>query len=171
MEDDLNQRPPTTELSNILSFVDRTTGLKASILEDGNVEIQQSLDGKAFQFEPRDISEVLNRLDTDGRPFIQINFKDTNKVLLTDNLVGFKPCETLGLDMSRIPKVVTTPDLKSVLDAIEDTLGADQAEHEVEILKKVYYSILAGAERIGFDLPFERRCLERLVATKVRASA
>lgn len=167
----MNQRPPTAELSNILSFVDRTTGLKASVRDDGHVEILQSLDGKSFQFEPKDVSEVLNRLDADGRPFIQINFKDTNKVLLTDNLVGFKPSETIGLDMSRIPKVVTTPDLKSVLDAIEDTLGADQAEHEVEILKKVYYSILTGAERIGFSLPFERRCMERLIATKVRASA
>lgn len=166
----MNQRPPTAELSNILNFVDRTTGLKASVAE-GRVEILQSLDGKMFQFEAQDVSEVLNRLDADGRPFIQINFRDTNKVLLTDNLVGFKPSETVGLDMTRIPKVVTTPDLKSVLDAIEDTLGADQAEHEVEILKKVYYSILTGAERIGFELPFERRCLERLMATKIRASA
>ena len=91
--------------------------------------------------------------------------------MLTDNLVGFKPSETWGLDMSRIPKVVTTPDLHSVLDAIEDSLGSDQAESEVEILKKVYYSILTGAEKIGFELPFERRCLERLMATKMRASA
>lgn len=167
----MSQRPPTSDLSNILSFVDRTTGLKAAVLADGTVEIQQSLDGKSFHFETEEVSEVLNRVDADGRPFIQINFKDTNKVLLTDNLVGFKPCETIGLDMTRIPKVVTTPDLKSVLDAIEDTLGAEQAEHEVEILKKVYYSILTGAEKIGFELPFERRCLERLMATKVRASA
>lgn len=165
------QRPATAELNNILSFVDRTTGLKANFQEDGRVEIKQSLDGKAFHFEAEHISEVLNRMDSDGRPFIQINFKDSNKVLLTDNLVGFKPGETWGLDMSRIPKVVTTPDLKSVLDAIEDSLGSDQSESEVEILKKVYYSILTGAEKIGFELPFERRCLERLMATKMRASA
>lgn len=167
----MSQRPSTAELNNILSFVDRTTGLKASMDEDGKVQILQDLDGKSFQFDSLDVMEVLNRLDADGRPFIQINFRDTNKVLLTDNLVGFKPCETIGLDMNRIPKVVTTPDLKSVLDAIEDTLGAEQTEHEVEILKKVYYSILAGAERIGFELPFERRCLERLISTKIRASA
>lgn len=165
------QRPPTAEISNILNFVDRTTGLKAAFQEDGSVEIKQSLDGKAFHFEAEHVTEVLNRMDSDGRPFIQINFKDTNKVLLTDNLVGFKPSETWGLDMSRIPKVVTTPDLRSVLDAIEDSLGSDQAESEVEILKKVYYSILTGAEKIGFELPFERRCLERLMATKIRASA
>jgi hypothetical protein len=165
------QRPPTTELSNILSFVDRTTGLKAAFQEDGTVEIKQSLDGKAFHFEADHVSEVLNRMDSDGRPFIQINFRDTHKVLLTDNLVGFKPSETWGLDMTRIPKVVTTPDLRSLLDAIEDSLGSDQTESEVEILKKVYYSILTGAEKIGFELPFERRCLERLMATKIRASA
>lgn len=166
----MNQRGATIELNNILNFVDRSSGLKAELL-GGKVEIHQNLDGKVFHFSPEDVSEVLNRMDSDGRPFIQINFRDTNKVLLTDSLVGFKPSETAGLDMSRIPKVVTTPDLKSVLEAIEDTLGSDQAEHEVEILKKVFYSILSGAEKIGFDLPFERRCLERLMATKIRASA
>ena len=166
----MNQRASNVELSNILNFVERTTGLKAAFIE-GRVEIAQSLDGKIFHFEADHVTEVLNRTDSDGRPFIQINFRDTNKVLLTDSLVGFKPSETAGLDMARIPKVVTTPDLKSVLDAIEDTLGSDQADHEVEILKKVFYSILSGAEKIGFDLPFERRCLERLMATKIRASA
>jgi hypothetical protein len=166
----LNQRSSNVELSNILNFVERTTGLKAAFIE-GRVEIAQSLDGKVFNFDAVHVTEVLNRTDSDGRPFIQINFRDTNKVLLTDSLVGFKPSETAGLDMARIPKVVTTPDLKSVLDAIEDTLGSDQADHEVEILKKVFYSILSGAEKIGFDLPFERRCLERLMATKIRASA
>ncbi len=167
----MSQRPPTTELSNILNFVERTTGLKATFEESGRVEIKQSLDGKSFHFDAEHVTEVLNRMDSDGRPFIQINFKDTHKVLLTDNLVGFKPSETWGLDMTRIPKVVTTPDLRSVLEAIEDSLGSDQAESEVEILKKVYYSILTGAEKIGFALPFERRCLERLMATKIRASA
>jgi hypothetical protein len=166
----LNQRSSNVELSNILNFVERTTGLKAAFIE-GRIEIAQSLDGKVFNFDAVHVTEVLNRTDSDGRPFIQINFRDTNKVLLTDSLVGFKPSETAGLDMARIPKVVTTPDLKSVLDAIEDTLGSDQADHEVEILKKVFYSILSGAEKIGFDLPFERRCLERLMATKIRASA
>ncbi len=166
----MNQRSSNVELSNILNFVERTTGLKAAFIE-GRVEIAQSLDGKVFNFDAVHVTEVLNRTDSDGRPFIQINFRDTNKVLLTDSLVGFKPSETAGLDMARIPKVVTTPDLKSVLDAIEDTLGSDQADHEVEILKKVFYSILSGAEKIGFDLPFERRCLERLMATKIRASA
>ena len=34
--------------------------------------------------------------------------------------MGFKPVEIVGLDMSRIPKVVTTPDLVSVFEAIED---------------------------------------------------
>ncbi len=166
----MNQRSSNVELSNILNFVERTTGLKAAFIE-GRIEIAQSLDGKVFNFDAVHVTEVLNRTDSDGRPFIQINFRDTNKVLLTDSLVGFKPSETAGLDMARIPKVVTTPDLKSVLDAIEDTLGSDQADHEVEILKKVFYSILSGAEKIGFDLPFERRCLERLMATKIRASA
>ena len=66
-----------------------------------------------------------------------MNFQNSYKVLLTDNLIGFKPQETLGLDMTRIPKVVTTPDLFSVYEAIEESLGSDTQDHEVEILKKV----------------------------------
>lgn len=93
-------------------------------------------------------------------------------MLLTDSLIGFKPTETVGLDMSRLPKVVTTPDLKSVYDAIEDSLSADVIQSaEVEILKKVYLSILLGAENIGFNLSEERLHFFSLVTVSTQAAA
>jgi hypothetical protein len=86
--------------------------------------------------------------------------------------VGFKPTETFGLDMAKIPKVVTTPDLMSVFEAIEESMSSDiQNEHELEILKKVYQSILQGGELAGFDLKFERNWLSRLLASRIKASA
>ncbi|MGZ3771398.1 MAG: hypothetical protein ACXVCP_17700 [Bdellovibrio sp.] len=160
------------ELDHILNFVDASKGLCAKIHESGRVQIRQEVDGKAFSFNAQDISEILHRADTEGKPFVQINFKSNVKVLLTDTLVGFKPEEILGLDMTRIPKVVTTPDLVSVFDAIEESLGADNAvDHEVEILKKVYLAIISGAENAGFELIFERRWINRLIASRFRASA
>ncbi|UOF02927.1 hypothetical protein [Bdellovibrio reynosensis] len=160
------------ELDHILNFVDASKGLRAKISESGRVQISQDLDGKVFSFITQDLSEILHRADSEGKPFIQVNFKNGTKVLLTENLVGFKPLETLGLDMARIPKVVTTPDLVSVFEAIEESLGSDAGgDQETEILKKVYMAIVSGGEKVGFDLSFERKWLNRLLASKFNASA
>jgi hypothetical protein len=162
----------TTDLDSILNYVDSSRGLKAKVGESGRVQIHQDLDGKVFNFTSQDISEILHRTDADGKPFIQLNLMGGHKVLFTDTLIGFKPIETIGLDISRIPKVVTTPDLLSVFEAIEESMGAESgADNEVEILKKVYYSILAGGELVGFDLTFERKWLNRLVASRSKACA
>lgn len=163
---------PTQLLEEILDFVERSTGLSSDVTENGAVSIQQSVDGKTFHFKLQDLDDVLQRVDVDGKGFIQVNFASGNKVLFTDTLVGFKPRETVGLDMSKIPRVVTTPDLVSVFEAIEDSMGSDSTpEHEVEILKKVFVSILHGGESVGFDMTFERKWLARLMGPKFRASA
>lgn len=163
---------PTQMLKEILAFVDKSPGLSSEVTETGIVSISQSLDGKIFRFERDKLAEVLQRFDADGKPFIQVNFESGNKVLFTENLVGFKPRETTGLDMTKIPRVVTTPDLISVFEAIEDSLSSDLTpESEVEVLRKVFVSILQGGELAGFDLEFERRWLARLVPSKFQASA
>lgn len=160
------------ELDTILNYIDGSRGLRAQIVDVGRVNVTQDIDKKQFSFSINDISEVLNRTDSEGKEFVQVNFKNAQKVLITDSLVGFKPSESIGLDMSRIPKVVTTPDLKSVFEAIEEALGGDSvSDQEVEILKKVYFSILSGAEKAGFTLTSEKAWYNRLVASKTMACA
>jgi hypothetical protein len=159
------------ELDTILNYVDASKGLSGKLGETGKVHVRQDIDGKEISFYGYEVSEVLHRADAEGKAFLQLNFKNGIKVLLTETLVGFKPVETFGLDMGRLPKVVTTPDLLSVFEAIEEAMGSDTVDHEVEILKKVYQAILQGAEKVGFDLAFERKWLNRLVASKLRASA
>lgn len=162
----------STAADHILNYVDGSKGLRARASELGRMTIAQDIDGKIMSFSVNDLIEVLHRTDSEGKPFLQVNFKSGNKVLLTENLIGFKPHEALGLDMSRIPKVVTTPDLKSVFEAIEESLGSDLGqEHEVEVLKKVYQAILMGAEKVGIELQAERAWFNRLVASKLRAAA
>jgi hypothetical protein len=166
------QKSTTSDLDSILNYVDSSRGLKAKVGEVGKVQVLQDLDGKIFSFHSHDISEILHRTDADGKPFLQLNLKGGFKVLFTDTLIGFKPVETLGLDISRIPKVVTTPDLLSVFEAIEESMGAESGvDTEIEILKKVYFSILAGGEQVGFDLSFERKWLNRLIASRSKACA
>lgn len=159
-------------LEDILGFVKSSSGLKTYSTNTHEAVIQQSVDGKLFKFQIETLNEVLQRVDADGSRFIQINFQNGNKVLFTDTLVGFKPAETIGLDMSKIPKVVTTPDLLSVFEAIEESLSSDlQHDQEVEVLKKVFVSILQGGELAGFDLKFEKKWVGRLVPAKFSATA
>ncbi len=159
-------------LEDILEFVKTSSGLKRYGTNATETVIQQSIDGKLFKLQVDTLNEVLQRVDADGSRFIQINFQNGNKVLFTDTLVGFKPAETIGLDMSKIPKVVTTPDLLSVFEAIEESLSSDlQHDQEVEVLKKVFVSILHGGEHAGFDLKFERKWVGRLVPAKFSATA
>jgi len=163
---------PSKLLEEILHFVERSSGLKSDSGLHGSVTVCQNIDGKKFKFESDCLSEVLQRTDGDGKPFIQINFVNGHKVLFTDTLVGFKPRDTYGLDMTKIPRVVTTPDLVSVFEAIEEGLSSEMAsEYEIEVLKRVYSAILLGGEAAGFELEFERRWLSRLLSTKLKASA
>ena len=169
-----HSKPTTAALSDldtILNYIDHSHGLQAHVSGIGKIQVRQDVDGKLFNFSMSDVTEVLLRADSDAKSFIQVNFRSSNKVLFTDTLIGFKPAEALGLDMSRIPKVVTTPDLMSVFEAIEEALSSETVDNEVEILKKVYYSILTGAERVGFDLGFEKAWISRLMASTFRASA
>lgn len=164
---------PSRLLEEVLEFVEQSSGLKSEMNKaSGTIQILQSVDGKKFTFEPSALSEVLKRTDGDGKAFIQINFTNGFKVLFTDSLVGFKPKDTYGLDMTKIPRVVTTPDLVSVFAAIEDGLSSDDiSDYEIDVLKRVYASILQGGEAAGFNLDFERKWISRLLPTKQKASA
>ncbi len=163
----------TTKLvAEITKFVGSASGLAIEEKSDKEVTVIQHTDGKKFKFSTTDLVEVLPRVDLDGKDFIQVNFTSGMKVLFTDNLVGFKPFEVTGLDMSKIPRVVTTPDLMSVFEAIEESLSSeDGIDMELDILRKVYQSILIGGEMAGFDLKFERKWMDRLYSVKFQASA
>ncbi len=168
-----NIRAKTTksDIDILLNFVERSQGLRILSIDTNEIKIVQSVDHKIFTFSSLEIIEILHRNDSDSRAFLQVNFQNSNKVLLTETLVGFKPQQTLGLDMSKLPKVVTTPDLMSVYEAIEEALGSDQIDHETEILKKVYISIISGGEKVGFELVEERQWINRLLGSRLRASA
>lgn len=160
------------QLLQIREFVDKSAGLQSKTDDDLFFKIFQRTDGKSMSFEISKIEEVINRTDTDGQPFLQVNFENGKKILITDNLVGFKPVPCIGLDMSKLPKVVTTPDLLSVVEAIEETMSLDGvAEDEVDVLRKVFHSVLQGAEAVGFDLTSERVWLQSLGRLSNRLSA
>lgn len=157
-------------VKKITEFVSQSAGLKSWALGD-RIEILQKTDGKTLSFSGADIDEIIPRLDSDGQPFLQVNFNSGKKILLTDNFIGFKPVQCAGLDMNRLPKVVTTPDLISVVEAIEESLTTQITKDEVDVLRRVFDSVLKGGEAIGFDLTSERMWLQRITKSDSKASA
>jgi hypothetical protein len=152
-------------LEEIIRFIGRSSGLRVG---EGTsyLEIIQLVDNRKLNISTVDLEAVLPRQDQEGRPFLQLNLREGKKILLTDQLVGFKPTPTPGLDLKKLPRVVTTPDLVSVLEAIEETLSSPGVpSDEAEMLKKAYFAIVMGAELIGFRMEKEREWLIRLIAS------
>jgi hypothetical protein len=159
-------------LTDIAGYVNRTKGLRAIPLSDGRLRIQQNVDSKYIVVDTETLDDVLVRSDVAGEEFIQVNFSGGKKVLLTDSLIGFKPAEAKGIDAGRIPRVVTTPDVVNVFEAIQDALHTNGIDtHEMSILKKVFEAVLTGGESVGFDLTTERSWLARIPSSHGKLSS
>lgn len=164
---------PNSEIINeVINFLDCASGFTYT-LDNTNIRISQNEDSKVIVLQFQNIEKVLNRQDFDGSPFLQVNFRGGSKVLITQHLIGFKPTGLVGFDSAKIPKVVTTVDLKSVVCAIEETYEDDnhQTDVELEVLTKVYYSIMLGAEAVGFEMAAERSWYMRSMLNRKAATA
>jgi hypothetical protein len=171
----LKNSPELTQKSfseQILRFVESSPGLKSVEQSSEKIQIYQEVDGKTIIFSSLEVEEVIPRVDGEGQAFLQINFHSGKKILITESLIGFKPAESVGLDMSKLPKVVTTPDLISVVEAIEEAMHTSSTpSEELDILRQVFDAVLRGAETVGFDLKSERIWLQQLAKNPQRASA
>src|SRR5688572_135838 len=97
----------TEQVMQITDFVSKSTGLKSRQQTPENLQIRQNADGKTIAIALAELEEVISRIDADGQVFLQVNFKSGKKILLTQNLIGFKPAPSRGLDLGKLPKVVT----------------------------------------------------------------
>ena len=159
-------------LTDIVEFVGRASGLRGSKLGVENVRLHQLTDGKSLVIDPVKLDDVLWRTDTNSAACVQVNFVSGQKILLTDTLIGFKPGAPRGIDQSRLPRGVTTPDVINVFEAIQDVLHqSGPRSHELAVLKKVFDAVLLGGEDIGFDLSEERTWLARLPVNLAKASS
>lgn len=143
-------------------FTTKSDGLDLCLGDQ--ITILQKEDKKSLQIFSTSIEELLVRKDQDEKVFLQLNLTTGKKILLTNNWVGFKPMTVQEGMGENVPNVVTTPDLVSVFEAIEESkrLGVPT---EVHMLRGVFLAILAGAEDIGFDMSEERSWLQRLGVT------
>ncbi len=149
-------------IENIAHFIDKTPGLAINWCDELSINISQLSDNKSLPIRIQNLSDVILRKDSKRRDFIQIDFSSGSKVLLTQQLIGFKPYPIHGLDMREVPKVVTTTDLYKVFQAIEETLALDGSDIEIDLLSHIFRSILKGGEMVGFDLKKEKAFFHRL---------
>ncbi len=154
---------PNGYKQKLSEFAQSSAGLEILDSPMNEIILRQKVDSKSIRIYIDDIQNLISRADTEGVPFLQVNLKDSKKLLITENLIGFKPVQLTGLDPSRIPKVVTTQDLTSVFDAIEEALYLNEnPNEEIHLLKRIFDSVIAGGEQIGFDLTKEKSWLQRL---------
>lgn len=156
-------------VADILRFLKRSTGLQGAVAENGRLRVLQVADNKAIHLEILEIEDVIDRSDVAGEDFIQVNFRNGQKILLTHTLIGFKPRAPKGLDSTRVPRVVTTPDVVNVFEAIQDAVHiSGPTSHEVSLLKKVYEAVISGGEAVGFNLSEERAWLSRISTSSTK---
>lgn len=149
-------------IERIIHFVEDAAGLKIDSCNEFLITIKQLSDGKSLSLRIKDLRDVILREDSQHKDFIQVDFLNGSKVLLTQLLIGFKPYPVSGLDMKEVPRVVTTSDLYKVFQAIEEAISLDTNISEIEILTQIFRSILRGGEMVGFDLQREKSWFYRL---------
>lgn len=169
----LNTEATSQHINDVVNYLESQTHFAFSF-DENVLELTQKEDSKKMSIDFEKIEKVLSRQDVDGSRFLQVNFAGGTKILITKTLVGFKPNQLVGFDLTRIPRVVTTVDLVSVSKAIEDLFDSEETpetQAEIEILKKVYQSILFGAETVGFKMQAEKAWLSAIVLNQSAASA
>ena len=168
-----NTENTSQNMNEILNFLENKAHFKFSVVNE-TIQLTQNEDQKNIDINNEQIEKVITRQDLDGSHFLQINFISGHKILITQALIGFKPYEMVGFDASRIPKVVTTVDLLSVSKAMEELFDSDETPNskaEIEVLKKVYQSIMVGAENIGFKMSTEIRWFSSIMHNPLAFSA
>jgi hypothetical protein len=161
----LNNEATSQHINDVVNYLETHTQFIFKFTEV-ELELTQKEDMKKIVIDFEQIEKVLTRQDVDDSKFLQINFTNGTKILITKSLVGFKPNQLVGFDLTKIPRVVTTIDLQSVSKAIEDLFDSEdtyETQTEIEILKKVYQSILYGAENVGFKMQAEKTWLTSVV--------
>ena len=158
----------------IVKFVSNSSGLNLFKDTEDGIRIYQKRDNKSLCIRFSDIQDVIKRNDSLEKIFLQINFKNGRKILLTDQLIGFSPLACKGLNLSHLPKIVTTADLASVIEALETYFHTDDEgtvyEEDLSEVKLFFESISCGAESVGFDLVGERLWIEKILSSQQQVS-
>ena len=160
-------------IAELLYFIRKKSklGLKIEYVDgdkkdkDLVLKMTQKADGHELSIYSQDIEEILARVDSYNKDFMQVNFKNKNPILITEQFIGFNP---VGKHVEGLPEVVTTVDLKEVYKVTFDLLHLSGSEEaiswsEVEKLKDMFFAIAAGGIAVGFELQMEKEEFQYLM--------
>lgn len=168
---DKNIKSPVSKSKNkniIKAFLSKNN--KLSLVKNNvknKITLIQQYDKKVFSFFESHIEKILKRKDHNKEDFLQINFKTGKKILLTNEFIGFSPAACIGIEEGKLPSVVTTADLLSVIEAIENSIyGNDKYQESLHDVRLFFEAIASGAEIAGFDLSGERLWIEKVAPAR-----
>ena len=119
-----NNEATSQHINDVINYLETNTKFIFKFTEE-KLDLTQKEDMKKIVIDFEQIEKVLTRQDVDDSKSLQVNFTNGTKILITKSLVGFKPNQLVGFDLTKIPRVVTTIDLQSVSKAIEDLFDSE----------------------------------------------
>ena len=149
----------------IIEAIKEASGIKLEEYSEEGFLLCQVKDGKFYELFLNDVVEVFR--SKTGEKATQVNLKEGRKILLTSDWIGFPPYTFSPVLEELTAKVVTTFDLKTLIDCMESKLQkATSSEHELHLLDGLFFSVLKGGEQVGFDCSKERRYFKKIVEAR-----
>lgn len=144
----------TEHKNTLLSFIKKTRGLRVKNQNLTSITIEQKEDKSFLKIFFHQISHISLASETKKEDYIQINFINKTKCILTESLIGFAPIKSLLLDKNSLPEVVSSIDLLNILEAFEANLRNSGEIEDFLFLNQVYHAVLNGGKHIGLEWDF-----------------
>lgn len=140
--------------STLLSFINKAAGLRLKQQSHNYITIEQLEDKSFLKIFFHHISYISFSKETSNKNYIQLNFTNNTKCILTNNLIGFAPIKSLLLEKSSLPEVVSSMDLLNIIEAFEANLRNSGEPEDFLFLSQVYHAVLNGGKKIGIEWNF-----------------
>ncbi|MBE8221821.1 MAG: hypothetical protein HAW60_03740 [Bdellovibrionales bacterium] len=150
----ITEKNPAENKNILLNFVSKADGLNIKQQTSDYVIIEQNEDRSFLKVFFNNISCITFSKKEQGECYIQLNFINNTKCILTNGLIGFAPIKSILLDKNSLPEIVSSIDLLNIIEAFEDSLRNSGESEDFLFLSQVYHSVLNGGKNIGIEWNF-----------------
>ncbi|MBE8162641.1 MAG: hypothetical protein HAW63_01470 [Bdellovibrionaceae bacterium] len=148
--------------STLLSFINKASGLQIKKSTNDYIIIEQLEDKSFLKIFFHHIDYISFSKDARKESYIQLNFINNTKCILTSDLIGFSPVKSLLLNKNSLPEVVSSIDLLNILEAFEASLRNSGNSEDFLFLNQVYNAVLNGGKKVGMEWNFHTPHLHSL---------
>lgn len=148
--------------NTLLQFIKKTEGLRIKQQAQYYIVIEQIEDKSFLKIFFHHISHISFSSEKQNGHYIQVNFTNHTKCILTNHLIGFAPVKSLLLDKNALPEVVSSMDLLNIIEAFESNLRNSGEAENFLFLNQVYHAVLNGGKQVGIEWNFSTPGLHSL---------